>query len=395
MKTICKKKDCVGCTACKNSCPVNAINMTADSEGFSYPEISFEKCIDCGKCVKVCPANNNFTLNCDVFDIYAVQIQDKDNLKKSTSGGMFILLASYVLEKNGVVFGAKYDSNMVVKHCGAQTLEEVYPMQGSKYVQSDVGDTYRQVRDYLESGRYVLYSGTPCQIEGLKSYLAKPYNKLITMDLICGGVPSPLLFKLYIDDLEKKRQSKIIDHKFRDKTENGFSHTTVITENKNGNIIRTVIADRTKVSYYVAFGQQEYFRPSCYNCKYNNAAVHSSDFTCGGYFGSKEEALALGTYEGISEIIIHTVQGRRIFEEIKERIKYVSLTLDEALENNGMLNENLPENKRNPEMFNFLNSHGYEKTAKKYFPIYKQSFVKKIIPKSLKIKLKRFITHNK
>ena len=384
MNSICKITDCTGCGACVEKCPAKAITMKFDSEGFLYPSIN-ENCINCDACKLICPQNREYLPNQSICDAYLIQILDKNLLKQSTSGGAFILLSQYVLNMRGVVFGATYDENMYVRHTYAEVLEDVFPMQGSKYVQSDAVCSYKQVEKFLKAERWVLFSGTPCQIEGLKCFLGKEYEKLICLDIICGGVPSPRLFSEYIKFIQKKNHSRVVDYKFRDKFDYGCSHTTVIYEKINDAVQRTVIPQREKISYYVAFGKQAFVRPSCYDCKYN-CVNRNSDFTCGGYWGGKAFE-NLSDYEGISTFIIHTEKGRNIFEAVKSNIKYEKITVEDAKDGNSMLYSSMPSIARVSQMFSSLEKYGYKKTAKKYFPVAKSSIVKKIIP----LKLKRWI----
>lgn len=199
-------------------CPVKAITMQADSEGFLYPSIT-DDCIGCRACIEVCPIQNATKTKNSICDVYAVQLLDQKLLRQSTSGGVFILLTQYVLDRGGCVFGASYDENMMVRHTSAEKLEDVFPMQGSKYVQSDTQSTYSMVAQALERKRHVLYTGTPRQVEGLIAFLGNQTCKdnLITLDIICGGVPSPLLFAAHIANIENRNHTRVIDYKFRDK----------------------------------------------------------------------------------------------------------------------------------------------------------------------------------
>lgn len=379
---ICERNKCVGCGSCMQSCPVYAISMEFDHEGFIYPIIS-EKCTQCGKCKTVCPRSVDTTESGNVGNAYAIQLQDGRLLKQSTSGGVFILLAEYVLERRGVVIGASFDSNMVVRHTVAQKIEDVYPMQGSKYVQSELGHIYTYVKKYLNEDRYVLFSGTPCQTEGLLDFLRDRSEKLILMDIICGGVPSPLLFQKHLENIEKKHHSKIVDYKFRDKFDYGCSHTTIIYEKKGESVKRTVIQNRDDNSYFVAFGKQSFSRPSCYDCEYNRLS-RRSDFTCGGYFGNNTQIKSMGEAEGISSLIVHAEKGMCIFEEIKFKANQMPISIEDVKEGNRMLYESVSSEKRCPEMFDYLNERGYKKTANKYFPARKFTRIKKLLPTSVK-----------
>lgn len=197
MITITKKQDCCGCTACSNVCSKNAIKMVADAEGFLYPKINADLCNNCGLCEKVCPIINKVNETVTKQHGYVVQNKDSKVLKESTSGGAFTAIAEYVIKKGGIVFGAAFDNDFRVIHTSAESVSDLRKFRNSKYVQSDPNDTFRQVRSILKTGRLVCYSGTPCQIEGLKSFLINDYENLITIDVVCHAAPSPLIWEKY------------------------------------------------------------------------------------------------------------------------------------------------------------------------------------------------------
>ena len=188
------KKDCNGCTLCTIGCPTNAIKMVEDNEGFFYPEIDEEKCIKCNKCKNIC---SNFNDSKGIEKVYMAINKNKEELKNSASGGMFYILARYVIEKNGVVFGVEYDENLRVRHNHYENLEEFKKFQGSKYLRSDIGNSYKEVEKFLKQDRYVLFTGTPCQCNALKTYLKKDYEKLIICDIVCHANPSQKVFDKY------------------------------------------------------------------------------------------------------------------------------------------------------------------------------------------------------
>ena len=196
---ICSIEMCTGCAACANICPKNAINMTVDSKGFLRPFVFVDKCVNCNLCQKTCPQNKNATMNDG--EIYAAVSKNDTIRKKSTSGGAFSSLASYILDNNGVVFGAELTDDLRVAHTSIERFDDIYKLRGSKYIQSDIGNTYREAKKYLSDNRLVLFSGTPCQISGLKEYLGKEYDNLITIDILCHGVPSPLVFEKFINNI--------------------------------------------------------------------------------------------------------------------------------------------------------------------------------------------------
>ena len=192
-----EKKDCSGCMACMNICPKNAIMMKEDKNGFKYPKIDEKLCIDCGLCSKACPVINKLKENLYNIKVYACKNKDENIRKKSSSGGLFTLFAKYILDQEGVVFGAKYDENLRVIHDYIEKDDNINEFRGSKYVQSDINSTYAKAKKFLSNGRKVLFTGTPCQIEGLITYLGKNYSNLYTQDFICHGVPSPKVWKKY------------------------------------------------------------------------------------------------------------------------------------------------------------------------------------------------------
>ena len=215
-----KKSDCCGCGACMNVCPKGAITMQEDENGYVYPVIDDEKCVKCGLCKKAC----HFKDGAEYYKArkaYAAAIKNDDEIMVAASGGIFTVLAKQVLSENGVVFGVSMENvggKLTPMHIDIQNENELYKLQGSKYVQSDIGMSYKKVKEYLMDGRNVLFSGTPCQISGLNAYLGKDYPNLLTVDVICHGVPSARLFQDYIKNQEKKLGGSIYSYKFRDKS---------------------------------------------------------------------------------------------------------------------------------------------------------------------------------
>ena len=218
-------KDCCGCTACASICAHNAITMKTDALGFLYPEVDTTKCVNCGMCDKVCAFNGNYDLSLNFPEpkAYGVRHKDMMEVETSRSGAAFIAISDWILAHGGVVYGAGYTDHFRVVHKRATNKEERDEFKGSKYVQSDLSNIYRQIKCYLAEGRYVMFSGTPCQVAGLKLFLRKPYSNLLMVDLICHSVPSPLIFKDYVNFVEKKNNKKLESIKMRDK-EKGWSH---------------------------------------------------------------------------------------------------------------------------------------------------------------------------
>ena len=194
-----KKSDCCGCSACVQKCPKQCISLVEDSEGFLYPEVVAAECVGCGLCEKVCPWTNR-PEKLQPKEVLAVKNRNDEERMDSSSGGVFVALARETISRGGVVFGAVFDGKWEVRHACAETLEDVRPMMGSKYVQSRVGDSYRQVERYLKEGREVLFVGSPCQVAGLHAYLRKDYPNLLSVDFLCHGVPSPGVWRRYLDE---------------------------------------------------------------------------------------------------------------------------------------------------------------------------------------------------
>ena len=196
------KKLCTGCAACYSICPVRCISMQEDSEGFLYPVVEKDKCTSCKKCETVCPAIVQRNERKPLY-VYAAKNLNEEIRRQSSSGGIFTLIAESIIQEGGVVFGARFNENWEVVHDYTETIEGLAAFRGSKYVQSRIGNTYLSAKDFLLAGRKVLFSGTPCQIAGLKAFLQDDYDNLLTVDLVCHGVPSPLVWKRYLDETIK------------------------------------------------------------------------------------------------------------------------------------------------------------------------------------------------
>jgi coenzyme F420-reducing hydrogenase beta subunit len=203
-----EKTDCCGCNACVQSCPKDCITMQEDNEGFLYPAIDLETCIDCSLCEKVCPEIHQKEVR-KPLQVYAAKNRNEEVRLQSSSGGIFTLLAEKIIEEHGVVFGARFDENWAVIHDYTETIEGLASFRGSKYVQSRIGETFSQAKQFLKSGRKVLFSGSPCQIAGLKLFLKKDYENLLTIDFVCHGVPSPKVWRKYIMQLSDSQLDKM------------------------------------------------------------------------------------------------------------------------------------------------------------------------------------------
>lgn len=300
------KNKCTGCAACANACPVNAIKMVEDSTGFLYPQIIDDSCINCRKCEKACPVISPLNVKVD-FDakIYMFQHFDDAIRKESTSGGAFTAIAEKIIEKNGVVFGASFDSDWCVRHTYTETAEGLSQFRNSKYVQSEIRNTFQEAKAFLDSGRYVLYSGTPCQILGLKKFLGSDYKKLITVDLICLAIPSPKVFRKYLE-LRGNNLSNIKSIQFRNK-DYGYSYPTMLIKNEK----RTYRAGSESDEWLRLFLKKYSTRSSCAECIAQGERC--SDFTIYDCNNLYEKNLSIDDDKGTSNIIIHTQKAHDLF----------------------------------------------------------------------------------
>lgn len=219
MIQIKSKKDCCGCYACATRCPQQCIEMEEDNEGFRYPNTNLKQCKNCGLCERVCPVINRFLKAEEKPQVFACKNKNEEIRKESSSGGIFTLLAEMILLQNGVVFGAKFDTDFAVVHDFTETANGLSAFRGSKYLQSLIGDNYQKAEQFLKQGRTVLFTGTPCQIAGLKQFLRKEYDNLLSVDFVCHGVPSPKVFRLYLKELNQHQQGFWEKIQFRNKTE--------------------------------------------------------------------------------------------------------------------------------------------------------------------------------
>lgn len=312
VKTTVDEKICTGCGACENICPVDAIDMLPNHEGFIVPSVNFDKCVSCGKCTQICPALNYTNENSSDPTVYAVRANDEIR-KVSSSGGMFTLIAKTILKNGGVVYGAAFDENMQLHHICAETMEELAPLRGSKYVQSNVGLVYRDIKQKLEGGREGLFVGTPCQVIGLKNYLGKSYDRLFTVDLVCHGVPSQSELDRYLHD--KFPSKKAVDINFRDK-KHGWGCSFIDIKFSDGSEYSG--SRESKDPYEIIFHRNLGLRKSCSDCKFC-AFPRCGDLTMGDFWGISKINPKLSDGLGTSVIMINSDKGKALFGRIKNK----------------------------------------------------------------------------
>lgn len=343
---------CCGCSACASICPKQCIQMKPDVEGFLYPIVEAGNCISCDLCIKVCPVmnslGNDIPLN-GILSGYAVQNKDKDILKESTSGGFFTSVAKYVICNQGVVFGAMYNDSFRIIHGQVHDTKDLYKFRNSKYTQSDLNSSFKDCKALLEKNILVCFSGTSCQIAGLKTYLNKEYDNLITIDVICRGVSSPLLLKKYIDWNGGKE--KIADIKFRDKFY-GYYSSTMSVYKKNGKVIR-----RTTDPLLKFYFSDLCSRPSCYSCAFKTED-RVSDFTM---FDSWHAASYASDFDnkpgGTTAVLLRSERAKQIFKDIKDDFIVKEELPDKLIANDGIMMLNcVTENPKRTEFFMDLKS---------------------------------------
>lgn len=382
MLEIENKDKCCGCHSCYNICPQKAITMEEDEKGFKYPVINAEKCVNCGLCKKVCPIINSKKIE-NKYKAYACYNKDENIRKESSSGGIFSLIASEILKKGGVVFGAAFNNEFMVEHIYVETEKELYKLRGSKYLQSTIGDAYKKAKEFLENDRYVLFTGTPCQIEGLLAFLGKKYDKLFTQDIICHGVPSPKVWKQYLKYRNKKDKENPINISFRNK-DNGWKSYNLKIDYKNKNYKNNQINNK----YMQAFLRNVCLRDSCYECAFKKIN-RLSDITLADFWGVEKVVSELDDNKGTSLAIINNSKGEELFESIKENIIKEEVKLDAAIKYNTSMVKSSIKDKNREEFFANLEKLDFDKLVKKYTekPKYSKGVIKikQVIKKLLDI----------
>lgn len=367
MITIERKEDCCGCSACMAACPVDAIQMVADEEGFQYPQIDKDKCIDCGKCDRTCPIKNPVPEVPKEQKAYLFQLKDKKLRMDSTSGGAFTAIASAVIEEGGVVFGAAYDENLRVIHTYVEKIEDLWRFRNSKYVQSDVQSSFREVKEFLKQGRKVCFSGTPCQVEGLNSYL-KPVDKndnLILVDVVCRAVPSPLIWEKYIAWHKEKWGEEIGNIRFRDKRHYGYKYSQMVVEDKKGNVLYHGGVESNP--YLRAFFSNLSDRPSCYECRFKKR-YRLSDITLWDCFDVGLRDRSLDDDIGTTNILVQNDSGAKWLDLCKVGHKVIVQDTEMAVAKAHEMTNAIPQNQNRKMFFNDLNILDEDALFRKWFP---------------------------
>ena len=395
--------NCCGCTSCVQRCPKHCISLSEDNEGFLYPQVDESVCTECGLCEKVCPILSPQEKIAPLSVVGAKNRNEQERID-SSSGGVFLPLARDVINKGGVVFGAVYDEAWEVHHVYTETIEGVYPMMGSKYLQSRIENTYREAETFLKQGREVMFVGSPCQIAGLHGYLRhKDYPNLLSVDFLCHGTPSPGVWRQYLAETfaEKGKEQKppvaaagkntvlysslnamspIRDIKFRDKNESGWKKYRFVVRGTSA-----PKADKNSVlssdihymnAYMRGFLSDIYLRPSCYACKCKNGASHS-DLTIADFWGIHIVAPDFDDDKGVGLVLVNTPKGNDYFSRLDMDI--LPSTLEVAHQYNGGFNEHTKAHPKRAKFFALLqNGKTVEQAVNVclHVPLYKRCIAK-------------------
>ena len=354
------KQSCTGCYACLNICPKQCISMNNDDEGFWYPVVYDERCIECGLCDKVCPILNKVEYDNKPI-AYACMNNDLSIRLESSSGGIFTLIAEQIITSGGIVFGARFDDNFNVVHDYAETKEGLRVLRGSKYLQSRIGETYKEAGKFLRKGGKVLFSGTPCQIAGLKSFLRSTYDNLFTVDIICHGVPSPLVWQKYIEYREETAGSKTRKIAFRRKDEGWKLYSLSFIFQNDKEYIQTLKKDL----YMRAFLKDICLRPSCYNCQFKTLN-RESDITLADFWGVQKILPEMDDDKGTSLVFVNSEKGHEMFKEIKDKITLKEVDIKEAVSYNSAAIKSARFNPKRNSFFEDLDSIPFKSMVKKY-----------------------------
>lgn len=349
-------KLCTGCTACKSICPKQAIKMLTDRDGFLYPFIDKEKCINCKLCESICPLEKKFvpTIN----KVYAAKSNNMDIVLKSSSGGIFYELAKFVFENNGCVCGAAFDSNFQVHHIVIDNIGQLPQIMTSKYVQSKMENCFEKIKNYLNSNTIVLFSGTPCQSNGLRSYLKKEYKNLICIDIICHGVPSPRVWSYELSKYKKYNKSPIKDITFRDKKISWQEYGYSCTYEDNSKLYNR----HQDTTYSKAFLNDLSLRKSCYYCK-AKGINRASDITLGDFWGCDNLSISINDNNyGLSLVIVHSDIGLSFINKLSIKLEEVN---EIVLNNNPSYFYSSLEYKKRNSYMNKVSEFNYDELTQK------------------------------
>lgn len=380
MIIITEKQNCCGCHACVQACPKQCIKFDEDEQGFCYPHVIEELCVDCSLCEKVCPCINQSEPR-KPLKVYAAINPNKKIRMNSSSGGIFTLLGEAVIDEGGVVFGARFDENWEVVHGYTETKKGLEVFRGSKYVQSRIGNTYKQVQKFLKKGQQVLFSGTPCQIAGLKKFLKKEYDNLLTVDIICHGVPSPAVWRNFLNESAEKEN--LVDINFRDK--NGYSWkkygmSFIYKDSKCSTLAKDNL-------FFKGYLQGLYLRPSCYSCP-AKSSKSCADITIGDFWGIEYIDKNMDDNIGTSIIIVSSKQGTEFINSLNLTI--ADMPIGRSLDYNVSYSKSTDKTYQSNSFFNDLYSQNVSTCESISRNLKRYSIIEKIVI-VLKTRIRRFL----
>lgn len=383
------KSDCCSCKACMNACPKNAIISQEDENGFVYPYIDESKCVGCNICVNTCQFGKNTDALQEPAAAYAAINKNAEVLKKSSSGGCFSALAEIILEQGGVVFGAAMDSAFHVKHISVENIGDLGSLRGSKYVLSDIGYSYRNIKNYLDEGRKVLFTGTPCQVSGLYGYLKnKDYPGLITVDVVCHGTPSQAMFNKYIEYLEKKKGVKVTGYCFRTKNRTWKRFEPAFDTDKTSNNR----IGKFDEFYHPSFISGNITQESCHTCPYASRK-RIADFTMCDYWGFEKAELNLDERKGLSALMFNNDRALALYDALSEKLYLEKTDYEAVVQGNGCLRKPLSKGKQWDYYMKAFRNNTIGEAADRYKKKNKKQIIKQnilyMLPYSLYKRLKQ------
>ena len=371
-----KWQECCGCSACEQICPQDCIQMQEDKEGFLYPIVDREKCVECNLCEKVCPIlqkEKYYREGEIVKEAIGGWHKDEEVRKKSSSGGAFTLFAVYILEQKGIVYGCALNEQNQAVHISIQSKDELDKLRGSKYIQSDINGVYIDIKKQLEDGRKVLFVGTPCQAAGLHSFLmGREWDNLYVCDFICHGVPSPKVFRSYIELLREKYDTKIVSFKFRHKDVERVSSTmqmgTKIEFEKYG---VKYFSPAYKDVFMSGFSTDLYLRPSCYECEFKVLPKYYSDITIADFWGVKKVDIELDDGKGTSLLFLNSEKGEVLFDKVKNNFYFKKCQFEKAISRNKSLTKSASLSRNREQFFEDYLALPFEKVTQKHMNVFK------------------------
>lgn len=385
---------CCGCQACEQVCPTDCISMIEDKKGFTYPFKNEEKCIECGLCEKVCPFVQKKKIDINFNGLpkaYYAANKNVDTLMASASGGVFTSVIDTYCKEDFAIFGVQFDDRFKVIHSYSESIEDARKYRKSKYVQSHINNSFKQAETFLKEGKKVLFTGTPCQIAGLRLFLRKDYENLFCLDLVCHGVPSQNNFDKYMKYIEEKYKGKITDFTFRHKVlnKNGKWNSKNIKIKVNN---KDIVHKPNEDLYLKGFHGELFYRPSCYNCQYANPE-RISDITMADFWGVEKLYPEDDVHKGISVILVNTPKGQEVLKELTETMSLKEVDLDFVIESNAQLNRPAKKHPKYEEFFKHINNERFDEAVNKCIPKppLTKRIASRILPNEVKKSIKKII----